>query len=196
MFFKKKVTCYVIYIMAGIINITCLNGNGLRDLNKVIKVIDMFKADVICLQETHWSEGLMGNIKGKWKDLIYVNHGNERDCGVAILLKSEKFKQVKQVFNDGKGRLLAIDFLFFNEIFRLINIYAHNVEIERKDLFKKLKEISNERSIVIGDFNVWRTRMDASNSAKFRSDASRKVLNEWMYGEKKILLKKNSLGDR
>ncbi len=52
-----------IYAMWGILNIACLNINGLREMNKVASVIGMLKADIICLQETHWSEDIMENIK-------------------------------------------------------------------------------------------------------------------------------------
>ncbi len=52
-----------IHAMWGILNIVCLNINGLREINKVTRVIGMLKADIICLQETHWSEDIMENIK-------------------------------------------------------------------------------------------------------------------------------------
>ncbi len=56
---------------------------------------------------------------------------------MAILIKRERVNCVKQ-YKDDKGRLLVIEFMFCNELFRLINIYAPNVEIERKEVFKKL----------------------------------------------------------
>lgn len=178
-----KLPLIIIYVMWGIMNIACLNGNGLRDIKKVERVIEILKADVICFQETHWSEEMMESVKNVWKEDIFVNHGNNKERGVAILIKREKVKHVNQVFNDGKGRLLALDFLFYNEPFRLINVYAPNVEIERKELFKMLKPVCKGKCIVVGDFNVWRSRLDASSSAKFRSDASRKYLNDWMQND-------------
>ncbi len=36
---------------------------------------------------------------------------------------------------------------------------------------------------MVGDFNVWCTRLDASSSANFKSDVSRKYLTEWMQNE-------------
>ncbi len=52
-----------IYDVCGIMDIACLNGNGLREINKVKKMIGILKADIICLQETHWSEDIMENKK-------------------------------------------------------------------------------------------------------------------------------------
>lgn len=52
-------------------------------------MIGILKADIICLQETHWSEDIMENIKKLWEEDIFVNHGNQKACGVAILIKRE-----------------------------------------------------------------------------------------------------------
>ncbi len=73
--------------------------------------------------------------------------------------------------------------MFCNELFRLINIYAPNVEIERKEVFKEMKPLCKGKCIVVGYFNVWCTRLDASSSANFKSDVSRKYLNEWMQSD-------------
>ncbi len=43
---------------------------------------------------------------------------------------------MKQVYKDGNGRLLVIEFVFHNELFRLINIYAPNIENERKEVLR------------------------------------------------------------
>lgn len=105
---------FVVCAMCDIMSIACLNCNGLREINKFEQVIGKLKKDVICLQETHWSEDMMVNIKKVWEDDIYVNHGNQRACGVAILIKRGRMYNVKQIYNDGKGRLLGIDFMFYN----------------------------------------------------------------------------------
>lgn len=47
---------FVIYAVCDIMSIACLNCNGLREINKFEQVIGKLKTDVICLQETHWSE--------------------------------------------------------------------------------------------------------------------------------------------
>ncbi len=73
--------------------------------------------------------------------------------------------------------------MFCNELFRLINIYAPNVEIERKEVFKEIKPLCKGKCIVVGYFNVWCTRLDASSSANFKLDVSRKYLNEWMQSD-------------
>lgn len=173
----------MILAMWGILNIACLNSNGLTDENKFEKVKGLIKADILCLQETHWSDEIMDNIRKRWEGVIFVNHGNAKARGVATLIKGDRVNNVKQVYKDGNGRLLVIEFVFHNELFRLINIYAPNVENERKYVFKETKPLCTGNYIVVGDFNVWCTRLDASSSANFKSDVSRKYLTEWMQNE-------------
>lgn len=155
-------------------------------MEKFERVIRKFKTDVICLQETHWSNDKMSDIKKVWGEEIYVNHGSQRACGVAILLKKGGIHNVKQIHNDGNGRLLGIDFMYYNESFRLLNLYAPNIETERKEVFKTMKPLCTGNCIVVGDFNVWCTRLDVSKSINFKSDASRRYLNELMQSENMV----------
>jgi exonuclease III len=58
-------------------------------------------------------------------------------------------------------------------VFRIINIYAPNNEIERKDLFLELGKWCEGNCIVVGDFNVKMDRLDMTRGAIFfRSDES------------------------
>lgn len=61
-----------------------------------------------------------------------MSHGNVKACGVAILIRKDKVQNVKQIYKDRSGRLLVLEFMFCNEPFRLINIYAPNIEVDRK----------------------------------------------------------------
>lgn len=63
-------------------------------------------------------------------------------------------------------------------VFKLINLYALNVEMERKEIFTKLKRVCTGNCLVVGDFNVWCTRMDVWNTENLKNDASRNVLND------------------
>lgn len=67
--------------------ITSINVNGARNISKLEQILNTFKSDIICLQETNWTDNIMVDIKKKWTDLIFVNHGTEKSCGVAILVK-------------------------------------------------------------------------------------------------------------
>jgi hypothetical protein len=67
-----------------------------------------------------------------------------------------------------------------SRVFRIINIYAPNNEIERKDLFLEIGKWCEGNCIVVGDFNVKMDRLDMTRGAIFRSDVSRGVLKKMM----------------
>lgn len=166
--------------MPEILGIACLNYNGMRDMNKFKQVVNGLNSQVICLQETNWTDDLMNGIKKVWEGDLYVNHGTQRACGVAILVRGGELDNIKQIHNDGKGRILGIDFKYQNDMYRLVNVYAPNVETARKEAFMSLKTLCTGKCIVVGDFNVKCTRLDISKSMVFKDDTSRKCLNMMM----------------
>lgn len=165
------------------VKVASLNGNSLRNMNKLEQVLVSVKADMWCFQETNWTDSKMLEIKSKWSELMFCSHGSEKTCGVAILVKNDVVQNVKQVYADNQGRLIVIEFEVQNVIFRLINVYASNIESERRDMFNNLRTLCSENCILVGDFNVKCTRMDVSRCDSFRHDSSRNALWELMKNE-------------
>ena len=64
----------------------------------------------------------------KWKDTVYVNNGTEKSCGVAILIKNDILENIKELYSDKTGRIIIIEFKYKNIVYRLINVYAPNIE--------------------------------------------------------------------
>lgn len=85
-------------IMGAQIKISLFNCNGLRDKRKAEQVFVGLNSDILCLQET---DELMDRMKTMWRGDFFVNHGGQRECGVAILVKG-CVNSVKQVFKDNK----------------------------------------------------------------------------------------------
>ena len=162
------------------ISITSFNGNGMRNLLKLEQFLFSCSSDIICLQETCWTDAVMDNVKTKWRELIYVNNGSEKSCGVAILIRKGVVENVKQVMSDDKGRVLVVEFEYQDFLFKLINVYAPNIEPDRKDLFERLKPLSTGNCVLVGDFNFKCCRMDAVSNAKFKYDSSRTVFLKMM----------------
>lgn len=77
---------FLVSLMTELI-ISSINVNGLRDIAKAEQVIFALNADILCIQETHWTEDIMDKIKQIWSGDVFVSHGNQRACGVAILIK-------------------------------------------------------------------------------------------------------------
>ena len=121
------------------VSITSFNANGMRNLLKLEQFLLSCSSDIICLQETCWTDDIIDNVKTKWRELLFVNNGSERSCGVAILIRRGGVENVKQVMSDNKGRVLVVEFEYQDFLFKLINVYAPNIESDRKDLFDLLK---------------------------------------------------------
>uniref|UniRef100_A0AAZ3RGD8 Endonuclease/exonuclease/phosphatase domain-containing protein n=1 Tax=Oncorhynchus tshawytscha TaxID=74940 RepID=A0AAZ3RGD8_ONCTS len=85
-------------------------------------------------------------------------------------------ENVQRVRTPYEGRLLAVDFSVGSVDYRIINVYAPNVEKEREVFFRAFRSLCNDNTILVGDFNVWLSRLDATSTVQFRSDTSRKEL--------------------
>ena len=66
------------------------NCNGLRNKLKRKMCFRWFKkqnADIVLLQETHWSNDIENVIRNEWQCYIFFSHGMQNARGVAILIK-------------------------------------------------------------------------------------------------------------
>uniref|UniRef100_A0A8C5AJN6 Endonuclease/exonuclease/phosphatase domain-containing protein n=1 Tax=Gadus morhua TaxID=8049 RepID=A0A8C5AJN6_GADMO len=104
---------------------------------------------------------------------MYVNNGGVKSRGVAILVKRGVVENVTKCVDDGDGRVIGITFEHLGKICRLLNVYAPNEEKERRVFFEGLGGMCVENCVVVGDFNVWCGRLDASTSVCFSNDSSR-----------------------
>ena len=159
--------------------IISFNANGLRDGAKLQKAIVALKGDIICFQETHWTDEMMNDVQKIWDGYVFVSHGSVRSCGVAILVKNG-FKEVKETYRDDDGRVIGIDLNIDNVMVSLFNIYAPNIEKDRRTFFSDLKLLCKDNSIVVGDFNTKCTMLDVMHPDNFKYDYSREMLLELM----------------
>jgi len=152
------------------LTIYSLNANGLRDktkLKNILTACDFYKCDILCLQETFWSEDIMSEVKKLWKGHVFYNNYNEQHRkGVAILVKKE-ISQVKHVAYGDKGRLLKITFEYSDKLINVFSVYAPNDHSKRRIFFRDCKKFINENEINIigGDFNDYADiLLDRSNT--------------------------------
>ena len=95
---------------------------------------------------------------------------------LAILVKEDVVENVKEVLNDGKGRVIGIDFDVNNVTYRPINVYAPNREVEKRLFFISLGLLCTRNCVLVGDFNVFCSKLDVYRRDSFRQDSARKVL--------------------
>lgn len=174
----RNETIITLWLMFSLIS---FNTNGLRNQSKLEKLLVKCKNnDILCLQETNWTDNIMKDIKIKWKDMVYVNNGTEKSCGVAILIKNDIVENIKELYSDKTGRIIIIEFKYKNIVYRLINVYAPNIETDRKVFFLGLGKWCVGNCIMVGDFNLKSTRLDLATGKEFKNDTSRKVFLKMM----------------
>lgn len=149
-----------ILLFIGMVHFLSINANGLRTMEKFQRIVKMKNSEILCLQETHWDNVCILEVEKIWRDFIFVNNGRGNSSGVAILLRKDVVDNVKHIYNDNNGRILILDFEYMSMVFRIINMYAPNTEIEHKDLFLESGKWCEGNCVVVGDFNVKLDRLD------------------------------------
>lgn len=175
--------CFVIVFVINMLfaamamfNVISLNCNGLCDINKMNCMFALFterKYDIVCLQETFWSDLIVKNIKEKcmWDGDIFYSNSDINRQGVAILI-SKKLKNIFTEIEYIKGRFIHIKGKILEKDINIYNIYAPNNISERCEFFSNCKnKINNEKyMLVAGDFNTTLSPLDKSGKTKHNND--------------------------
>lgn len=136
-----------------------INANGLRDVNKIKSLFitcDIYKWDVLCLQETFWDDAFMNTVKKLWDgDIIYNNYELCNRKGVAIIVRKNCELKHRIITYGEKGRFLKLHFEHLEKSINIFSLYAPNEYSERKMFFKSCNSLINpkEINIIAGDFN-------------------------------------------
>ena len=141
-----------------------LNVRGIRSLDKRKALFNWLakeKSDIVLLQETYSTPGVVNLWKSQWRGDIFFSHGSEHSKGVMILFREKFDYEIKFHREDEQGRFIILKGLIQSEPFVLINIYAPN-KIKDQCVFfaeiqKQIEEIGLEENcelIIGGDFNV------------------------------------------
>ena len=72
------------------IKLGCLNVRGIQMLKKRNEMFNFFRqksCDIVCLQETHFTEDDYDVIQKKWGGAVFCSYDTNRSAGVAILIK-------------------------------------------------------------------------------------------------------------
>ena len=96
------------------IKVLSANCQGLRDFNKqadVINYLDSLGGNILCLQETHWTENDLCAIKNLWQEDCFLSGTKTNSNGVVILIKSNFEFEVMESFKDNEGELIWLNIL-------------------------------------------------------------------------------------
>ena len=156
------------------------NVNGLRAVIKkgFFELLDSFKADFVCIQETKMQEADVTflNENNKYND-YYVYMSSAIKKGYSGTLIFTKFKPNNVIYGiNGKyndeGRAITLEF----DDFYLVDLYSPNSQDELRridyrmeyedDLRMYLNELKNKKSVIMcGDLNVAHNEIDLKNPA-------------------------------
>lgn len=156
------------------------NVNGLRAVIKkgFFELLDSFKADFVCIQETKMQEADVTflNENNKYNDYyVYMSSAIKR--GYSGTLIFTKFKPNNVIYGiNGKyndeGRAITLEF----DGFYLVDLYSPNSQDELRridyrmeyedDLRMYLNELKSKKSVIMcGDLNVAHNEIDLKNPA-------------------------------
>lgn len=172
----KTVRVQMYLFIITMLTIYSLNANGLRNVDKMKNIFitcEVFKWDILCLQETFWSDDFITEVRKHWDGkLFYNNYEFSHRKGVAILVRKDLNIKHIDVLHGDKGRLLKLTFEQYEKIINVFSLYAPNEFSERKMFFERCKRHinSDEINIIGGDFNDYPdTHLDRSKSMTVNS---------------------------
>ena len=151
--------------------------------HKVFTWLNEFKLKIIFLQETNCTKAFESSFNSYWNGKIIHNHtDSSHSRGVCIMFHESLNVDIIDTHCSDDGRLLLLNVKMFDQIFCLVNVYAHNIESNRKQLFEKLKKWilqfskTSSNIIVGGDFNTCLRDIDREPKTHLK-DSSRSKLN-------------------
>ena len=189
MYQELKCNIYIFFTVMAMLNIVSFNCNGLSDLKKLNCIFALCNErhyDIVCLQETFWSDDFIEKVKKDkvlWNGEIFYSNGIGNRQGVAIMINS-KFKNIFSVVKKEDGRYIHLRGNICDKVLDIYNIYAPNQVNDKYNFFVKIKnEIINSQYMVItGDFNTTLSKLDRSGKTHHVNDKSvlalKEILNE------------------
>ena len=132
---------------SNIFHFVSLNVRGVRDKMKRSKVFSWIraqKADIVCLQETFWTEDLENHVIKEWNGQVFFCNGSNHARGVSILLSKNLPVEVVNVYCKGNGRAMALRLVYQSKSYLVINIYAPTKLRDKRLFFKRLSPWLNK----------------------------------------------------
>jgi len=149
---------------SNVINIVSCNVRGLRKLSKLkalVTALNEHDVHLCCLQETYFTdeykEKLEHEILGTYTCIS--SYGTNHSKGVSILVRNTDHIKIVNTKCDCDGRIIMLNLMINEKPYTVINLYAPNVDKERRHFFTKLEKWiadfaeEKERCLLVGDYN-------------------------------------------
>ena len=96
---------------ASHLKVLSANCQGLQNFQKSVDVLNYFKTigvNILCLQDTHWTQHDLARIKNIWGKNCFINGYKTNARGVAILINDSTEYEVESRHEDQNGNLLCL----------------------------------------------------------------------------------------
>ena len=173
--------------MSSNLKILSFNVNGLGEIRKRTDTLDTLKrknANIIMLQETHWTSDLEEQIAKEWGFDCIVNGSATNKNGVAILFCNNFEFTVHNIIRGNNGSFLILDITFLKKRLTLVNVYGPSGTDSPtfyEHLFNEIETLGNDDIIAAGDWNVvLNEKLDTFRytSLNHKPKAKRKILDK------------------
>ena len=128
------------------------NCQGLHTPSKRLDVLPYLKdknPDIVCLQDTHWTDYDQPEIRKQWGGECIVHGKNTNSLGVAILFGQRFEFKINSTYKDELGNMLIVDLLVSDLPIKLFNIYGPN-----KDSPVFYEQLANLVNLAVGESHV------------------------------------------
>lgn len=175
------------YTMAteSFLRFASLNVRGLasrKKQNQLYRLVVERDLDVIAVQETKVEgEQETGSMVRPFSSRfsVCISHAIGSSAGCALFVRQIQGLVVESVTSSLSGRLVVCDFRHFSSKWRVITVYAPNVQSERCDFFQSLDGYcdTDRQLVIMGDFNCVLSAHDKTSNAPYR-DRSTAALSD------------------
>ena len=166
------------------IKILSANCQGLGDINKrkdVFNYLHSKKFNIVCLQDTHFTESQENTIENQWGYKSYFSSFSSNSRGVSILFNNNFEFQVHHEKTDKNGNFLILDVTIQSQRLTLVVVYGPNRDDPSfyQNIVEMVEEFENTSCIFCGDFNlVLNPELDYYNYTNINNEKAREKLIE------------------
>ena len=158
-------------VLDNCIRVLSANCQGLQNKQKRVDVLQYLRetnANIICLQDTHWTKADIPSIKSIWGNTCYIHGKRSNARGVAILITDNFEYEVLESNFDVNGNYICLTLKLNALIFNLVTIYAPNND--SPEFFTEIQNVvqknESDYNIICGDYNLILDQALDSNNYK------------------------------
>ena len=161
-----------------------VNCQGLGDYKKrkdVFQYLRNFKANVYCLQDTHFTKNIETQIITEWGSHCLFSSYTSNARGVCVMFNTNFDYKIEKVSEDESGNFLIVQFTTDEKKITLRTLYGPNVDNPDfyTNISNKLQDFEQDNLILCGDFNlILDPKVDCFNYLHVNNQRARnKLLN-------------------